>query len=250
MKKKYFVPFFVSCFGVMGLFGADLADLRISFSTTGPDRYSDGTVVLDGECYALVWSKNGNFDGFTASGAPVDPDDKVILIAPIAKGGRCPSVLFQVPEAVAAACAGGAYEVYLVDTRLAEGGAAVPGGLEKGKLKLVNGYGEVSAELSIGSSESTARAETLVKDEGQVASQLPAAPADLAQPKIKAMDVGDEYVYLTVENLKGYLRVQSGPTVSAAETTGAATESKGDTEDVILIAPKKGQSGFYRVIRN
>ena len=48
--------------------GAGTDDTLIAFSTKGPDRYADGTTVLDGECYALVWSIDGNFDGFSADG--------------------------------------------------------------------------------------------------------------------------------------------------------------------------------------
>ena len=48
--------------GVAGLAVASFAavdDTLISFSTPGPDKYADGTDVLAGECYALVWSKDG-----------------------------------------------------------------------------------------------------------------------------------------------------------------------------------------------
>lgn len=78
-------------------FANSVSDARLSFSTKGPDRYADGSVVLDGECYALVWSKDGNFDGFAANGECIDDCDRIVLIAPIAKDGRCPSVLFQIP---------------------------------------------------------------------------------------------------------------------------------------------------------
>ncbi|MBQ8125761.1 MAG: hypothetical protein IJ173_07735, partial [Kiritimatiellae bacterium] len=33
-------------------------DALVTFSTKGPDCYADGTTVLDGECYALCWSKD------------------------------------------------------------------------------------------------------------------------------------------------------------------------------------------------
>lgn len=32
---------------------AGITDYVATFSTPGPDRYADGTVVADGECYAL-----------------------------------------------------------------------------------------------------------------------------------------------------------------------------------------------------
>ena len=38
---------------------ASMEDKVLHFSTPGPDRYADGTLVVDGECYALVWSPNG-----------------------------------------------------------------------------------------------------------------------------------------------------------------------------------------------
>ena len=71
--------------------GAD--DAVVTFSTRGPDRYADGTTVMDGECYALVWSADGVFEGLSANGEPVDSNDKVILIAPYAKDGGSQDVI-------------------------------------------------------------------------------------------------------------------------------------------------------------
>ena len=76
-------------------FAHSVGDARLSFSTKGPDRYADGSVVLDGECYALVWSKDGKFEGFAANGECIDECDRIVLIAPIAKEGHCPPVLFR-----------------------------------------------------------------------------------------------------------------------------------------------------------
>ena len=76
---------------VAGLALASLAavnDTLISFSTPGPDTYLDGTTVQDGECYALVWSQDGVFEGVKADGTAVDANDRVVLVAPVAKGGR------------------------------------------------------------------------------------------------------------------------------------------------------------------
>ena len=55
MKKILFV------FGAFALAFAATAELDtlITFSTKGPDTYLDGKTVMDGECYALVWTKNG-----------------------------------------------------------------------------------------------------------------------------------------------------------------------------------------------
>lgn len=74
------------CFAlaVAHAFAGNAADTLITFSTcgAGPDRYADGEAVMDGECYALVWSKDGVFEGLQADGVPVDANDKVVLVAP------------------------------------------------------------------------------------------------------------------------------------------------------------------------
>ena len=73
-------------------------DTLITFSTNGaePDRYADGEVVMDGECYALVWSKDGVFEGIRADGEPIDSNDKVVLVAAVAENGHCPEVVILV----------------------------------------------------------------------------------------------------------------------------------------------------------
>jgi hypothetical protein len=231
------------------VFAASTDDACISFSTTGPDRYADGSVVLDGECYALVWSRDGVFEGFTADGKCIDAEDRTVLVAPVAKGGRCPPVLFQVSEATATALSGGKYSVYLLDTRVTSDGVSKPRGTSDGRPALVNGYGEATASLKVsGFAAKSSAAEKESSTAGQVASVLAAAPADCAQPKIKGMRVDGDNVYLTVENLKGFMRVQGGRDVSASDSTGAATETTGSDEDIVLVTPKTGDSGFFRVI--
>ena len=143
--------------GVAGLAVASFAavdDTLISFSTPGPDKYADGTDVLPGEVYALVWSADGQFDGIKADGTTVDPADKVVLLAGAAKQGAngtyCPPLLYQVDAELAATLANGVYAVYLLDTRVtaADGAVAVGGVDENGKLKAVNSYGAVSGDTT------------------------------------------------------------------------------------------------------
>ena len=75
---KIIAMFFASV--MTGLvYAASINDTCISFSTKGPDTYLDGSVVLDGECYALVWSKDGVFDGFNAKGECIDALDRIVL---------------------------------------------------------------------------------------------------------------------------------------------------------------------------
>jgi hypothetical protein len=250
MMKKLSV---LVCLFASGMLQANfLNDLCVSFSTQGPDRYADGSTVLDGECYALVWSKDGAFDGINAKGECVDSNDRIVLVAPLAKDGRCPSVLFQVSEAEAKELEGGRYAVCLLDTRVASAdGKMNPNGTVDGGLEVVNGYGVVTAALDLKrnmSRNAVKELSSLVP--GQVADGVSVAPKDVPQPKIKDMRIDGDKVYLTVENLEGYMRVQGGKDVKVSDTTGAATKTTGGNEDVILVAPKSGSSGFYKVIRN
>ncbi len=109
----------VAALGLAGTGFAAMNDALLAFSTPGTDTYADGTTVADGECYALVWSRDGVFEGFKADCTPVDEADKVVLIAPVAKGGRCPTIVYQIPAATADALKDGVYGVYLLDTRVA-----------------------------------------------------------------------------------------------------------------------------------
>lgn len=234
------------------LHAKSVADACFSFFTSGPDRYADGSVVLDGECYALVWSKDGNFDGFSASGECVDENDRIVLIAPIAKDGHLPRVLFQIPAQEADELAGGKYAVYLLDTRLNENGQVRPKGMVNGKIVLMNGYGATTANISFGGSTSfkTANEKNSTQDEGQVADSLCAAPAGCDQPRIKSISIEGDNVFLTVENLKGFMRVSSGSDVSASSAATAAVETSGEGGEVTLVTRKPGDSGFFKVIRN
>ena len=149
----------LTVFGVAGLAMASLAavnDTLISFSTPGVDTYADGTTVCDGECYALVWSVDGVFEGLDVNGRPLDAHDEVVLVAPVAKGGRCPDLIYQVDAARAAKFAGGQYGVYLLDTRrtdAATGKTTV--GLEDGKLVFVRTSATAAAASAVGGAAST-----------------------------------------------------------------------------------------------
>lgn len=126
---------------------AAVNDMLISFSTPGVDTYADGTAVKDGECYALVWSKDGVFEGIDVNGAPLDANDKVVLVAPVAKDGKCPDLIYQVDAGIADQLKQGQYGVYLLDTRRPN---AVTGetvvGLEEGRLVFVRSSASATAD--------------------------------------------------------------------------------------------------------
>jgi hypothetical protein len=64
------------------------------------------------------------------------------------------------------------------------------------------------------------------------------------------MRIEGDNVFITVENLKGFMRVSSGSDVSASDAATAAVETNGGDEDVTLVTRKPGNSGFFKVIRN
>ena len=126
---------------------AGIEDKVLRFSTPGPDRYADGSIVADGECYALVWSPKGStFSGFNADGTPVSSNDRVVLAAPLAQNGKCRDCNFQVPSEEYEELAGGEWAVCLVDTRMANG---IPAGVQDSKPLRVNRWGAVNSGVKI-----------------------------------------------------------------------------------------------------
>ena len=130
-----------------GVAFSDISDMVLRFSTPGIDRYADGSAVVDGECYALVWSPKGSvFSGFNADGSAISSQDRVVLAAPLARGGKCRNALFQIPEEEYAELEGGEWAVCLVDTRTASG---IPAGVKDNVPLRVNRWGVVDGGVKI-----------------------------------------------------------------------------------------------------
>ena len=183
-------------------------DVLLTFSTKGPDTYADGGTVLDGECYALVWVRNGSsFAGITVSGEMADPvNNRLLLVAPYARGGCCPTVMFEIAASIAKNLEDGTYSVYLLDTRVtaADGTKTVAGVNASGKLATVNGYGAVSTTVKtkdgeLASQEGCEEKSAATGESIAAAAALPAKK----QPKIKDVRVIGDKVYLTVEKIDG-----------------------------------------------
>ena len=238
MKKIMFA------LGVIGLSVAAVAavnDTLLMFSTQGPDTYLDGTKVLDGECYALCYVTDTDAfkikgDGTAAAGG------EVLLTAPVAKDGRCPNLLYVVDAAKAESLTGGAYGVYLLDTRVpkAEGGYTVAG-VEDGKAKVVNR----AVAVVEGGTAGTEATDTIA--------QLPAAPAGGSQvkvlsvidnPTITAIKVDGANIKLTVAGLSpaANYKVVTGTDVANVSTEVPATV------DGSTFTVSKDDGKFFKVI--
>ena len=195
-----------------------MQDKLARFSTPGPDRYADGSIVQDGECYALVWSPAGTaFAGFNADGTPVSSHDRVVLAGALAQDGKCRDAVFQIPAAEYEALEGGEWAVCLVDTRNLAG---MPTGTRNGKPVRVNRWGIIAGGVDITDANSTkprlaaatGGTRSVASDGGRGATALPvranrlsAVPSNLLPPQITAIELADGEVWLAVDGTVPYL---------------------------------------------
>lgn len=234
-KKTVFASFALvgaMCFGAAN-------DTLVSFSTRGPDTYGDGSTVRDGECYALVWTKTGAaFGGFNADGTLVSAEDRLVAVASLAKGGRCPPTLFEIDAKDAVNSAGGSFALYLLDTRVrgADGSVTVGGaGLFAGGA---TGVSVNAAGAAASGGETLSGGAVALADVGVY--------AKLAEPKITAMKVEGATVKLTVEGLSetaDYFVMQG------ATPNGVKAQLPTSVEGGVLKVAKPGDGTmFFRVI--
>ena len=225
-------------------------DTLITFSTKGPDTYADGTQVLDKECYALVWDAAGEPFSVAADGSATGGD--IVLVAPVARKGRCPTVMFEVNASLVAAkyTTGGDWKVYLLDTRrYGEKGVALAP-LANGRPTLVNAAGVVGdAAISVAAGAPN----TVSVATGTAAGAATALPADAGdvKPRISDISVNGELVYVTVENTRPYLAYDLTEGGSPDEVSESVNNPRTGGEDgtVVLVAPAKEGGAFFRVDR-
>lgn len=234
---------FLSFMFVLPLF-AGRDNVVVTFSTKGPDKYADGSTVMNGERYALVWTPAGaTFGGFCSDGSAVAPS-KVAFSKPLAKDGCCPQTKFEIDEAcVQANYPGGTWGVYLLDTRrfatdangvIKAGEVASVGG------DAVNGYGVVSAQMS----GSLLGAST---DGGLTSGLSSTIPESGRNFRIKDIKVVDGQVRLSVADTKSCMRykVREGANPEELDAVGGERYGK-DGEDLEIVLPKgEGNSSFY-----
>ena len=243
---------------------ASMEDRVLRFSTPGPDCYADGTLVADGECYALVWSPKGaTFAGFNADGTAISANDRVVFAAPLALEGKCRDSLFQIPADEYAELEGGEWAVCLVDTRMANG---VPAGVKDNAPLRVNRWGAVRNEVKISTASTLALdsiaapkaggrsllAAAAPSEAGACADTLSAVPDSVTQPRIIGFEVVDGVARLTVEDTVPFLTytISAGDTPDALAADDAADWVDGDTAKPIEIETDavKG-SRFFKVTR-
>ena len=234
-----------------------MRDKLARFSTLGPDRYADGSIVRDGECYALVWSPAGTaFSGFNADGTAASSRDRVVLAGALAQDGKCRDAVFQIPAKEYEALQGGEWAVCLVDTRNLAG---VPTGTRNGKPVRVNRWGIVSGGVNI-TDAASARPRLAAATPGGTrssasaarANTLSAVPPNLAPPQITAIEVADGEVWLGVDGTVPYLdyTIISGETPNNLKPDYFAEVVEGNGRSEIAIGtPESPKRRFFKVKR-
>ena len=243
--KKIMLGFGTVCLSFAALAAVD--DALLMFSTKGPDTYSDGKDVLQGECYALCYVTDPATFAIKSDGTAV-AGGEVLLTAPIAArmddgdGMHCPNLVYSVPAAKVESLTGGSYAVYLLDTRVpdatAETGYRVAG-VSGGKATVVNGAGEVASGGSIASGSSGVSVYNgNIVPGGQVTVE-----SVVDQPAITAINVDGANVVLKVSALSPAVEyaVYAGAGPAGVSSPVESTRS-GDTFTV-----KKSAGQFFKI---
>lgn len=231
------------------------ADSYVEFSSVGPDRYADGSKVLVGEVYALVWVKSGaEFKGFNAKGEVVDPEtSKIVGAAKLAVDAdcpHCPPTLFMLSGANADLAGTGSFSVYLFDTRIAstdDNGenrtVAVGGRNADSTFTVVNASTSVADNLKV---LDTVKAGAIA--EGAVATAVPEGTTD---PVISAIKVEGGKVIVKVDNTFPFLQygISAGKTPSVLDQTSLVEGVNGSSEGLTLVVDDPEDNRFFKVIR-
>ncbi len=231
-------------------------DLLISFSTKGPDTYADDSIVMDGECYALVWTPDKVASAAIAADGTAVNGAEIVLVAPVAKNGKCPNVVYRIDaKRVESEFANGSWSVYLLDTRkysYAKDGSSVVtlAGLKNdGSVKLVNATSIVGDAALKAASGDNVSLSASVATSAAIGTEL---PADVPKPTIAGIEVKGGNVYVTIENAVPYLAYD----LTTGDTPDAVTESVdrpctgSDDGTVVLVAPAKEGGAFFKVGRD
>jgi hypothetical protein len=241
-------------------YAADLSQLTLSISTPGPDLYADGTPVLVGETYLLVYVKQGaTFQGVLTDGTLVDPvNNSVATRGRAIEGSKCGFKAIQYPADLYPS--GGSWVIVLFDTRDASGtvgglvaaqGVSAATAAASGSSTALNGLGATSAA----SGESLAL----------TAATPSQAPADTPSPVISAVEPQGATVQVRIQNFtdKAIYEVQSTTDLASGawqSASGGQQRVQANAETVVtgangaaelpvpVAVPENDRVRFFRVI--
>lgn len=238
MKKTIAALFAVASAAVY----AGMNDLVISFSTPGPDKYADGSVVLDKEYYSLIWTSN------------VDGSQKKVLSVQAAKNGKCVPILFTIDEKNISSYENGTWGVYLLDTRVFEKDA--DGNLVKdaegNPVAKLSGKADanVMAAVANGIVNAPGAKSNVDASEAVTAGAYDLAAAGVPQPTVEGIAIEDANVVVTVGNTVPFVKytLLAGKDVSTFSVPENVKNAAGDDSGIIkIVAPKKDGAQFFKV---
>ena len=228
---------FVFCLLSSALFAAQ-NDTLIVFSTPGPDTYRDGTTVLDGESYALVWTANGStFGGLTGDGKCVSTNDRLVAVAPIAENSCCPETVFEIDAELAKSFQGGTFALYLLDTRVRNAtGAVALADFVNGFPKVVNAYADAASCSGEGGKLVAASALSLAEV---------GVLSEIAAPVITSIQLKGAKIEIKTKNLSAAADyyVVGGADVNLRKVIKAERTS----DDVFTVNADDAKSGFFSI---
>ena len=220
----------------------------VEFSSEGPDKYVDGTDVMVGEVYALVWTKAAEFAGFNADGSLANAADKLVCALPIAKarpegGTYCPPVVVTLKDPDQYAT--GNFSVYLLDTRVNVGENEVVAGVTAKGLSRVNKISSVDDTLKVGEAQPIAGA---VGSGKAVASAI---PANVPAPRITGIQVLGSKVLVKVADTVPFLNytITGGKTPSKLDQANLVRGVAGASEEITLVVEDAQENRFFKVTR-
>ena len=224
----------------------------VRFSSTGPDKYADGTTVLNDEVYALVWVKEGaKFDGILATGELVNPaDNKIVAQAALADNGACPPVCYIISGENLDLVGKGDFFVYVLDTRVkSDDGTEAAGVKDKttGKFVSYNGYEKVDASVTV--QERTVAVEGAASGNAAVQSAL---PAGVPQPKVEKIDVTGDQVVVKVSNTVPYVKyaITAGENIGKIDNNLANGVNGVEGDVITLVVENPDKYRFFKVERS
>ncbi len=224
---------------------ADANDLRVVFSTQGPDLYADGSEAVKDEWYALAWLADEN----TALAVDtqlnaVDPtESEVLLAAPLAtENHNCPPVLFLLDSAKKKTS--GIYRVYMLDTR-GIGGTPAAADATSGKPVRVNSVQATTAQAA-----STGATSIFVSNKSLDPSvaAVETDASNIANPKIESFDPYGNEVLIKVSGMVPSVNyvVKKGADLGSITATDVVLD---DTQNNVVIPVDKDDAKFFSIGR-
>lgn len=267
MKSMFRCVCAICALAALSAAGAGEDATFFSFFTVPDDHYADGTVVKDGEWYALTWQRRGwTFDGFTVDGRPVSPDScEVVWCKAAAKDGYLEERSFTFDEREHRSFAeGGRFALYILDTRrfaaptvsydAAGDVAGVTTNATLAGTLSVQGFAEVAGFIA----SNGTRFDGTSAGKPYLLSTLDGARVE--NPVVTGIRVEDDVVVLTVSSTTDAVvyNAAAGDTPEAAMVSSDATaqapvsgaSAEGGTIELRIPRDRQAAGQFFKVIRN